>query len=58
MGTKERTQWAIADVDARIRKLAGLGLRPHPEMLKYRAELENQLAHDGPYWTAQKSACF
>lgn len=48
-GTREATANIIQSIDAKIEKLAGLGLRPHPTMLGYRAELAGQLESDGPY---------
>lgn len=48
-GTREATANMIQSIDAKIEKLAGLGLRPHPTMLGYRAELAGQLESDGPY---------
>lgn len=48
-GTREATANMIQSIDAKIEKLAGLGLRPHPTMLGYRDELVAQLESDGPY---------
>ena len=49
-GSRERTEWVIRSIDVKIAKLAGLGLRPHPNMLEYRAQLVAQIDAGGPYW--------
>lgn len=48
-GTRDATANMIYKIDAKIKQLAGLGLRPHPNMLSYRAELAGQLDSGGPY---------
>lgn len=48
-GTREATANMIHRIDAKIKKLAALGLRPHPNMVGYRADLVGQLECDGPY---------
>lgn len=57
-GSREMTLWAINRIDARIDRLGRLGLRPHPSMLAYRAELVAQIAGGGPYSVAVRSAYF
>lgn len=48
-GTRLATENMIWGIDAKIAKLAMLGLRPHPNMLGYRQELMGQLDNNGPY---------
>lgn len=48
-GTRQATAWMIHCIDAKIAKLADLGLRPHSTLLGYRQELAAQLDAGGPY---------
>lgn len=48
-GTRLATENMLYAIDAKISKLANLGLRPHPTMLGYRQELMEQLESGGPY---------
>lgn len=48
-GTRLATENMLYAIDAKIAKLAKLGLRPHPTMLGYRQELVEQLESGGPY---------
>ncbi len=48
-GTRLATENMLYAIDAKIAKLANLGLRPHPNMLGYRQELMEQLESGGPY---------
>lgn len=57
-GTREATESMIRGIDAKIAKLAKLGLRPHPTMLGYRQELVGQLDSNGPYQLRFKSGIF
>jgi hypothetical protein len=57
-GTREATETMIQRIDARIARLAELGLRPHPNMLGYRQELMEQLARSGPYRLRVTSGIF
>lgn len=57
-GTRELTEFVLRSVDIKIQKLAGLGLRPHGNLLEYRQELEDQLAAGGPYAVRYNSGWF
>lgn len=57
-GTREASEFALQGVNAKLAKLKQLGLMPHPDLLGYKAELEDQLAGDGPYMARVKSAYF
>lgn len=48
-GSRLATENMVARIDYKINKLAALGLRPHPTLLGYRKELNEQLAKNGPY---------
>jgi hypothetical protein len=48
-GTRLATENMLYAIDAKIAKLAKLGLRPHPTMVGYRQELVEQLESGGPY---------
>jgi hypothetical protein len=48
-GTREASASMLSAIDAKVAKLAKLGLRPHPTMLGYRLELLGQLEAGGPY---------
>lgn len=48
-GTRLANENMVARIDNKIKKLAALGLLPHPTMLGYRKELREQLDHNGPY---------
>jgi hypothetical protein len=48
-GTREASASMISSIDAKVAKLAKLGLRPHPTMLGYRLELAGKLESGGPY---------
>ncbi len=47
--TRDRTVWMLGLINVRLKRLAGLGLEPHPSLLEYRKELQTQLEHGGPY---------
>lgn len=57
-GTREATENMLYGIDAKIAKLAKLGLRPHPIMLGYRQELMEQLDRGGPYRLRVSSGWF
>lgn len=57
-GTRELTEFVLRSVNIKIQKLAGLGLRPHGNLLEYRQELEDQLAAGGPYAVLYNSGWF
>jgi len=57
-GTLEASKNMIYRIDAKIARLATLGLRPHPIMLGYRQELLEQLKSGGPYKLRLSSAFF
>lgn len=57
-GTRLATENMIQSIDAKIAKLAALGLRPHPIMLGYRQELVAQMERNGPYRLRMSSGIF
>ena len=57
-GTREATETMIQRIDARIARLAKLGLRPNETMLGYRQELMEQLDGNGPYRLRVSSGIF
>ena len=52
------TENMVVSIDAKIAKLAKLGLRPHPNLLDYRQELMAQLDVGGPYRLRGSSGFF
>ena len=57
-GTRSATEYMVYRIDHKIKKLAALGLRPHPTMLGYRQELMEQLDGNGPYRLRVSSGIF
>jgi hypothetical protein len=57
-GTRLATENMLGFIEAKIDKLAALGLRPHPNLLGYRHELEAQLEAGGPYKLRSSSGWF
>lgn len=57
-GTREASEFALQGLNVKLAKLIQLGLMPHPDLLEYKSELEEQLAGDGPYVVRVKSAYF
>lgn len=57
-GTRDATEHMIARIDGKIAQLATLGLRPHPIMLGYRQELQEQIENGGPYKLRVTSTVF
>jgi hypothetical protein len=57
-GTRLATENMVVRIDYKIKKLAALGLRPHPTMLGYRKELVEQLESNGPYRLRVSSGIF
>ncbi|NMM13194.1 MAG: hypothetical protein HHJ17_06605 [Rhodoferax sp.] len=56
--TRLATVNMIEGIDAKIAKLAKLGLRPHPNMVGYWKELVEQLESGGPYRLRVTSGVF
>ena len=57
-GTRLATQNMISAIDAKIEKLALLGLRPHEKLIEYRRELKVQMDTNGPYCVSVSSGIF
>lgn len=57
-GTREGSEWMLSCANIKIAKLAALGLRPHPTLLDYKTDLEQQLEQGGPYVLRHSSGWF
>lgn len=57
-GTRLATENMLGLIETKIAKLAALGLRPHPNLLGYRQELDAQLEAGGPYKLRVSSGWF
>ncbi len=57
-GTRLATENMISAIDAKITKLAALGLRPHANLIEYRRDLVAQMDANGPYRVRVSSGIF
>jgi hypothetical protein len=58
LGTRLATVNMLGFIEAKVAKLAALGLCPHPNLIGYRQELEAQLEAGGPYKLRSSSGWF
>lgn len=57
-GTRLATENMIFAIDAKIAKLAALGLRPHVNLIEYRRDLVAQMDANGLYRVRVSSGIF